>query len=113
MTLSELADTLIENLLHKLQALPKRAQFLVLPNFNKLFLGCVQLSEVQLDHEDILTLRNDKIASALPDIIHSAAVHDTLIYVRHKDGGDYLLADLVLLEKPDQEAIRMAWSALS
>ena len=35
------------------------------------------------------------------------------IYVRHRDSGEHLVADLVLLEAPDQEAIRKAWSALS
>ena len=59
-----------------------------------MFLGCVQRSEVQLDHEDILKLRNDKIANALLDLIDSAAEHDTGIYVRHEDGGDRLVADL-------------------
>ena len=54
MTLSELADALLENLLHKLQALPQRAQHLVLGNFNKLFLNSVQRSVVQLDNENIL-----------------------------------------------------------
>ena len=113
MTLSELADALIENLQHKLQALRKRAQHLVLGNCNKLFLDCVQHSVVQFDHEDILKLRNEKIASALLDLIDSAVEHDKGIYVRHRDSSDHLVADLVLLEVPDQEAIRKAWSALS
>ena len=113
MTISELADALAENLQHKLQALPKRAQHLVLENFNKLFLDCIGHSVVQLDHEDILKPRNEKIASALPDLIDSAVEHDKGIYFRHRDGGDHVVADLVLLEAPDQEAIRKAWTALS
>ena len=112
MTLSELADTLIENLRHKLQALPEPKQFCVVAEFNKLFLDCLQRSDVQLDHEDILKLRTDKIASALPDIIHSEAQHDTTFLLPQKDCGG-LLFDLALLEKPEQEAIRVAWSALS
>ena len=54
MTLSELADALLENLLHTLQALPQRTQHLVVGNFNKLFLNSVQRSVVQLDNENIL-----------------------------------------------------------
>ena len=54
MTLSELADALLENLLHTLQALPQRTQHLVVGNFNNLFLNSVQRSVVQLDNENIL-----------------------------------------------------------
>ena len=35
------------------------------------------------------------------------------IYVRHRDSVKHLVADLVLLEAQDQEAIQKAWSALS
>ena len=112
-TLSELADTLTENLRHKLQALPEPEQFGVVAEFNQLFLHCIQRSDVQLDHEDILKLRTDKIASMLPDIIHSAAQPDAFIFLPHKDRARDFLCDLALLEKSDQEAIRVAWSALS
>ena len=68
---------------------------------------------VQFDHADILKLRSEKVASVLPDLIDGAVENDTGIYAQHGNSSDHLVADLVLLDVPDQKAIRKAWSALS
>ena len=66
---------------------------------------------VQLDHEDILKLRCEKVDSVLLDLIDGAVENDTCTYVQYGDSSDHFVADLVLLGVPDQKAIRKAWSA--
>ena len=90
MTLAELADALTENLQQKWQALPKRAQHLVLGKFNELLLKGIQHSVVQLDHEDILKIRSEKVDSVLPDLIDGEVYNGTGIYVCHGDSNDHL-----------------------
>ena len=86
---------------------------LALENFNNLLLNSVHGVVVQLDQEDLLKLRDEKITRELPDIIGKAVELDTGIYVTHEGGGEQLVLDLVPLSAEDQEEFRTAWSALS
>ena len=113
MSLAELEAALKDNYVVMMHSLPQRVKQLVLENFNNLLLNSVHGVVAELDQEDIVKLRDEKITRGLPDIIEKSVELDTGIYVTHEGGGEQLVLDLVLLPAEDQEEFRTAWSALS
>ena len=113
MDLAELEAALKDKSVDNMHSLPQRVKQLVLETFNNLLLNSVHGVAVELDQEDILELRNEKITRDLLDIIKEAVELDTGIYVTHEGGSVQLVLDLALLPAKDQEEFRTVWSVLS
>jgi hypothetical protein len=114
MDLAELETALKDKSVDNMHSLSQRVKQLVLENFNNLFLNIVHGVGVELEQEDILKLRDEKITRDLPDIIKEAVKLDTdAIYVTHEDGSEQLVLDLAVLPVKDQEEFRTIWSVLS
>jgi hypothetical protein len=104
MDLAELEAALKDKSVDNMHSLPQRVKQLVLETFNNLLLNSVHGVGVELDQEDILKLRDEKITRDLPDIIKEAVELDTeAIYVTHEGGSEQLVLDLALLPAKDQE----------
>jgi hypothetical protein len=104
MDLAELETALKDKSVDNMHSLSQRVKQLVLETFNNLLLNIVHGVGVELDQEDILELRDEKITRDLPDIIKEAVKLDTdAIYVTHEGGSEQLVLDLAVLPVKDQE----------
>ena len=111
---AELKTILKDKSVNNIHSLSRRVKQLVIETFNNLLLNIVDGVGVELDQDDILTLRDVKITRDLPDIIKQAVKLDTdAVYVTHEDGAEQLVLDLTLLPRKDQEEFRTAWYAMS
>ena len=77
MDLAELETALKDKSVDNMHSLSQRVKQLVLETFNNLLLNIVYGVGVELDQEDILELRDEKITRDLPDIIKEAVKLDT------------------------------------
>jgi hypothetical protein len=111
---AELKTILKDKSVNNIHSLSRRVKQLVIETFNNLLLNIVDGVGVELDQDDILTLRDVKITRDLPDIIKQAVKLDTdAVYVTHEDGSEQLVLDLTLLPGKDQEEFRTAWYGMS
>ena len=94
MSIADLEAAFPEIFLQKMESLPQRVEALVVDSVNKLLLNGVQGSVVGVDLEAIVILRQDMVASALPDIIQKALQLDEGIYVTYEGDGEAFVLDL-------------------
>ena len=101
------------NLLTNMGSLPERVQPVIVTRVDEFLSPDVLGNVVGLSAEDILSLRDEEIAGAFPDIVQKAIDQDQGIYATHSGGRREQLLVLEPLSTEEQEQFRTAWSALS